>query len=46
MHPFMDITAKEAPVLSNFGGRQFTNSGELIDGGLRYPEKPCHLHHG
>lgn len=46
VHPFVDITAKKAPVLSNFRRRQFTNSGKFIDGGLRYPEEPRHLHHG
>ena len=46
MHPFMDITAEETPVLSNFRRRQLTDSGELIDGRLRDPEKPSHLQHG
>ncbi len=32
MHPLMDITAKEAPVLSDFRRWQSTDSGELIDG--------------
>ena len=46
MHPVMDITAKEAPVFSDFGRRQFTDSGKLVDGGLRYPEELGHFHHG
>jgi hypothetical protein len=32
MHPLVDITAKEAPVLSYFRRWQSTYSGKLIDG--------------
>lgn len=44
MHPFMDVTPKEAPVLSDFGRRELTNSCQLIDRGLGHPKKPCDLH--
>ena len=45
MHPVMDVTAQEPPVLSDFRCRQFTDSGEFIDRGLRHSEKPSHFHH-
>ncbi len=46
MHPFVDVTPEEAPMLSDFGGREFTASCELIDSGLGHAKKPCHLHDG
>jgi hypothetical protein len=46
MHPLMDIATEKTPMLSNFGRRKFTDSCQLIDGGLGHAKKPCHLHDG
>ena len=46
MHPIMNVTPEESPMLSDFGRRQFTASCQLIDSGLRDAKKPCHLRNG
>jgi hypothetical protein len=46
VHPLMDVTSEKAPMLSDFGRRQFTASCQLIDGGLGHAKKPSHLHDG
>ena len=46
MHPIIDITANEAPVLADSGGWQFTGSGKLIDGGWWDPKELSHFDHG
>lgn len=45
-HPFMDITAEKAPMFSDFRGRQFADSCELVYRGFRDPQKPCHIDDG
>ncbi len=46
MHPLMDIPAKKAPMLPDFGSRQLTEPREFVDRRLRYPKEPGHVHNG
>lgn len=46
VHPFVNVTPEETPVLSDFGCGQFTDSCQLIDRGFWDAEKPRDLHHG
>lgn len=46
MHPLVDIAAKKAPMLPDFGSRQLTEPCEFVNRRLRYPEKLGHVHDG
>ena len=46
MHPLVEIVAKKAPVLPDFGSRQLPLPREFIDRRLRHPEKLSHVHDG
>lgn len=40
---FLDLTAIEAPITSDFEGRQFPTPDELVNGGPIYSQKGGHL---
>lgn len=46
MQPLVEIAAEKTPMLPDLGGRQLTDSGELIDGGFWDAKEPRHLLHG
>lgn len=46
MHPHVEIPAKKAPMLPDFGSWQLTQPREFVDRRLRYPEKLGHVHDG
>ncbi len=46
MHPLIDIAAKKAPMLPDFGSRQLTEPREFIDRRFWHPEEPGHVQDG
>ena len=46
VHPFVNVASKKPPVLSDFGSRQFTQTGEFIHRGFRHTQKLCDVRHG